>query len=234
MNQEHDARSSQSWQRYGCGHGKRDRGLSSIDNAGTPLGTEVDLAEGDYVRSDLTTEGYATGDDVCCERVTTSEASGCLDEKIKDLHRLLSDTLDATRRGMPRLGVVPPFQLGVWMPPTAPDFSRKTSREYGDVRRWFSDWKRDKKLDDKNRACHETRVLVDIVCFGLCIDQLNAGSLAVFELACRRLQAVSSAYSNPSRVNWSTARLMTVAASVDDAVQPALRGTRGATGSRGA
>ena len=32
---------------------------------------------------------------------------------------------------------------------------------------------------------------------------------------------MTSAYSNPSKVNWSTARLMTVTASVDDGVQPA-------------
>ena len=79
-----------------------------------------------------------------------------------------------------------------------------------------------KTLDDKDRVGHETRVLVDIVHFVLCFDQLNAGSLAVFELACGRIQAVISACSNPSKVNTSTARLMTVAAS--DGVQPALCG----------
>ena len=35
--------------------------------------------------------------------------------------------------------------------------------EYGGVRRRFSDWKRNKQLVDNDRACHETRVLVDIV-----------------------------------------------------------------------
>ena len=71
-------------------------------------------------------------------------------------------------------------------PPTALDSCRYTSREYGDVRRWFPDWKRNRKLDDKDRVCHETRVLVGIVYFGLCFDQLDAGSLAVFEFAGRR------------------------------------------------
>ena len=75
-----------------------------------------------------------------------------------------------------------------------------------------------KKLDDNDRVCHETRVLVDIVYYRLCFDQLNTGPSAVVELAYRRLQAVTSAHSNPSKVNWSTARLMTVAASVDDGV----------------
>ena len=83
------------------------------------------------------------------------------------------------------------------------------------MRRRFSEWKRN-KLDDNDRVFHETRVMVDIVYFGLCFDQLNAGSLAVFELACRRIQAVISAYSKVSNMNWSTARLMTVAALVDD------------------
>ena len=67
-------------------------------------------------------------------------------------------------------------------------------------------------------------MLVDILYFGLCFDQVNAGTLAVFELACRRLQAVISAYSDPSKMNWSTARLMTAASSVDGLVQPALCG----------
>ena len=76
------------------------------------------------------------------------------------------------------------------------------------------------KLDHNDGVCHETRVLVDILYFGLRFDQLNAGTWAVFELACRRLQAVISAYSDPSKMNWSTARLMTV----DGLVQPALCG----------
>ena len=38
---------------------------------------------------------------------------------------------------------------------------------------------------DVSRASMEmTQVLADIVYFGLCFGQLNAGSLAVFELAC--------------------------------------------------
>ena len=69
------------------------------------------------------------------------------------------------------------------------------------------DWKRNKKLDDNDKVCHETRVLVDIVYFGFCFDQLNAGSLSVFELACRGIQSVISAFSNASKVNWSVARL---------------------------
>ena len=105
-------------------------------------------------------------------------------------------------------------------PPIAVDSCRYTSREYRDVRRWLSDRKRNQKLDDNERVCHETWVLVDIVYYGLRFDQLNAGSWGVFELACRRIQGAISACSNPKKVNWSTARLMTVAASVDDGLQP--------------
>ena len=83
------------------------------------------------------------------------------------------------------------------------------------MRRWvFRIGTGTKKLDDNDRVCHETRLLVDIVNFGFCFDQLKVGSLAVFELACRRIEAVISAYSNPSAVNWNTARLMAMAASV--------------------
>ena len=56
------------------------------------------------------------------------------------------------------------------------------------------------KLDDNDRVCHETRVLVDIVYF--------AGSLPF----------------SSSFVEESTARLMTLAASMDDGAQPALQG----------
>ena len=51
--------------------------------------------------------------------------------------------------------------------PTAPDLCRYTTREHGDVRRWYADGKRNNKLDDNDRVCHETRVLVDIVYCGL-------------------------------------------------------------------
>ena len=84
----------------------------------------------------------------------------------------------------------------------------------------------EQQLDDNGSVCQKTRVLVDIVCYGLCFDQLNASSLAVFELACRRLQAVISADTNPSKVNWCTARLMTVASSVDDRCSQRPVGTR--------
>ena len=49
--------------------------------------------------------------------------------------------------------------LSTWdldAPLAAQDFCRHTLREYGDARRWFSDWKRNKQLDDNGRVCHGT------------------------------------------------------------------------------
>ena len=68
--------------------------------------------------------------------------------------------------------------------------------------------------------CHETRVLGDLVNNGLRFRSAEFWIVG----ACRRIQAAIPAHSNPSKVNWSTARLMTAAASVDNGVQPALRG----------
>ena len=68
-------------------------------------------------------------------------------------------------------------------PPTALDFCQHTSREYGDVRKWFFGVEPEQK---NYRVFHETRV--DIVYFGLCFTHLKVGSLAAIELACRRLQ----------------------------------------------
>ena len=65
----------------------------------------------------------------------------------------------------------------LYAPPTALDFCR--IRRCEEV---VSDWKRDKKLDDNDRVCHETRSAGGHRLFRLCFD--HAGSMAVFELAC--------------------------------------------------
>ena len=73
--------------------------ISTIDTEGVLSGTKVDLADGDYVRSDLAIHRCANGDDVCCERVKTSDASGCLSDKLRHLLQLLPDTLGSVERG---------------------------------------------------------------------------------------------------------------------------------------
>ena len=73
--------------------------ISTTDNEGVLLGTEVDLADGDYVQGYLVTHRCADGDDVCCERVTTSDASGDLSDKLRQLQQFLPDTLGSVERG---------------------------------------------------------------------------------------------------------------------------------------
>ena len=79
--------------------------ISTIDSMGVLFGTEVDLVDGDTVGSDLAIHFCGNGDDVCCERVKTSDASGYLSNKLRHLRQFLPDTLvsvekgDATPRG---------------------------------------------------------------------------------------------------------------------------------------
>ena len=87
--------------------------ISTIDNEGVLPGTEVDLADCDYVRGNLAIHRCADGDDVCCERVRTSDASGYLSNKLRHLQQFLLDTLGSVERrdithgvAVPTFGVV--------------------------------------------------------------------------------------------------------------------------------
>ena len=56
--------------------------ISTIDNEGVRQGTEVDLTDGDYIRGHLAIHCCANGDEVCCDRVKTSDTSGYLSDKL--------------------------------------------------------------------------------------------------------------------------------------------------------
>jgi hypothetical protein len=108
-------------------------------------------------------------------------------------------------------------------PPSAIGFLKFVLKNGGDPRRWFTDWKRLKRLEDNDRVCHAMKVLVDVLWYGLCFDQLNGGACAVFEVVCRRLQAIMNAYSNLARPNWAAARLFEGGVDVDAGIQADLR-----------
>ena len=132
------------------------------------------------VDGEETDEGEADG------LLDTTSAVRVIEEDMSEIvggHRQSRESLEAVHRRSLR-ETLHRYKWDLDAPPTAPDSCRHTSCEYGDMGRRYSDWKRNKKPDDNDRACHETRMLMDIVFHGLCFDQLNAGSLAVFELAC--------------------------------------------------
>ena len=72
--------------------------ISTIGHEGARPSTEVDLADGDYVRGDLAIH-RANGDDVCCERVITSDANGYLTNNLRQLQQFLPDTCGSVERG---------------------------------------------------------------------------------------------------------------------------------------
>ena len=63
-----------------------------------------------YVRGDLAVHRGADGDEVCCERVRTSDASGYISQKLRHVHQLLPDTFGSTGKGdtMPRARALDP------------------------------------------------------------------------------------------------------------------------------
>ena len=89
-----------------------------VDSVVVLLGTEVGLADEDFVRGDLAIHRVAYGDDVCCERVKTSDASGYFGREAQTLAptsprhswlgrktRYYPSGLCSDLRGRPRLGV---------------------------------------------------------------------------------------------------------------------------------
>ena len=62
-------------------------------------GTDADLADGDFVRGDLSVHRCADGDDVNFGLVKTSDASWYLSDMLRHLQQLLPDTVDSVERG---------------------------------------------------------------------------------------------------------------------------------------
>ena len=57
------------------------------------------MTRGHYVRGNLAIHRCAHGDDLCCERVWTSDASGYLSNKHRHLQQFLPDTFGSVERG---------------------------------------------------------------------------------------------------------------------------------------
>ena len=72
--------------------------ISTIDNEGVLLGTEVDLADNELRWGNLAIHHCANGDDVRCERVRTSDARGYLSNRLRHLQQFLPDTFDSVEK----------------------------------------------------------------------------------------------------------------------------------------
>ena len=108
-------------------------------------------------------------------------------------------------------------------PNTVVHLGKHYDRHGGDPRRWLELWAKEKGIDPNDRIMHELRVLVDILYFSGCYDQLNIGALVGLEVCARRLQLCMDAYANPSRPSWEAAAFFTGQSSAADGVSPALR-----------
>ena len=108
-------------------------------------------------------------------------------------------------------------------PPTALHLVKFTERQGGDPRQWLQTWMRSKRMEATDRTAHELKVLCDTLYFAGVYDQLNIAGLISLEIVCRRIQAISDAYTNPNKPSWENAKLFTGQGSVDDIVAPSFR-----------
>lgn len=108
-------------------------------------------------------------------------------------------------------------------PYTMMHWIKHVHRHGGDPRLWLMLWMKAKGVEVTDRIYHEMKVLIDILFYAGTHDQLNLPNLTCLEVAVRRVQAITEAYSNPSRPDWSDARLFTGQGSPEDCVSPQFR-----------
>jgi hypothetical protein len=98
---------------------------------------------------------------------------------------------------------LPPAAAGA---PTALDTCKMFERFGGSPTIWYSNFRRDKRLSDRDRNHHEMKCLVEAVEVGGCFDQANVGGMVIFEVLLRRIAAMAAALSKGSEnPDWSMA-----------------------------
>jgi hypothetical protein len=98
---------------------------------------------------------------------------------------------------------LPPAAAGT---PTALDTCKMFERFGGSPMIWYSNFRRDKRLSDRDRNHHEMKCLVEAVEVGGCFDQANVGGMVIFEVLLRRIAAMAAALSKGSEnPDWSMA-----------------------------
>ena len=108
-------------------------------------------------------------------------------------------------------------------PLTALHIMKHTERHGGDPRQWLALWARSKRIDQSNRVDHEMKVITDALFFAATFDQVNIPALMSMECLCRRLQAITDAYTNPNRPSWENAKVCAGQGMLEDIVSPAFR-----------
>ena len=83
---------------------------------------------------------------------------------------------------------------------------------------------RDKKMEPNDRIVHELNVLIGILTYMACYDQLNGPCLASMEIVARRVQQIVDAYSIPGKPpNWDMAKHLGGKTDPTDVVSKDLR-----------
>lgn len=97
--------------------------------------------------------------------------------------------------------------------------------KHGSLPSGFLDrWCRSKRVEESDRVYHEMRALVDALEAGGVYDQMNLGSIAMFEGLARRLQTIFDAYEqSATKPNFESARFFRGSGAATDAVSPELR-----------
>lgn len=108
-------------------------------------------------------------------------------------------------------------------PVTGLHLLKHTERHGGDPRLWMQLWMRTKKIEATDRVYHELKVLIDALYYAGTFDQLNVPGLMSMEVICRRIQAISDAYTNPAKPSWENAKVFAGLGSPEDIVSPTFR-----------